>query len=106
MIKRGTYTVDEASPTSTILVLAPTGATKLRPLAFYDIDGNSHEWDSWDLVNGLMKVSFGVDLVSGDLEYEYQVEGDDPIVVDGDGNQVSIVINQYGGVATDPVSFP
>lgn len=105
MIKRGT--LKQAVPSSLWEVLDfPQGAKKVRPLAAYDADGDSHDWDSWEFQDGKLRVSFGVDPLAGELEYEYQVEGNDQVVVDSNGNQVSITINQYGGGSQSTPSFP
>lgn len=96
MIKRGTFTKDVPGSIWEVSEL-PQGASKVRPLAVYDVNGDSHDWDSWEFQEEVLRISFGVDPVAGELEYEYQVEGDDPIIIDGNGNQVSITINQYGG---------
>lgn len=95
MIKRGTH--PQESPMSVWDVTVPEKATKVRPLAAYGINGNSLEIDSWAFDDGQLHVNFGIDPVAGELEYEYQVEGSDQVVVDSNGNQVSITINQYGG---------
>lgn len=102
MIKRGTLTVSDPLPLWEVTL--PQGASKGRPLAAYYANGDSHDWDSWDYRDGILMVSFGVDPVAGELEYEYQVEGDD-IVIGQDGNNVTITVNQYGGVVSDPTPF-
>ncbi|AHK11862.1 hypothetical protein CHOED_02 [Vibrio phage CHOED] len=98
MIKRGLH------PQTTALnvwsVGMPDGSRKGRPLAAYDTNGDSLEIDSWSLENDVLHVNFGIDPVAGELEYEYQVEGNENVVVDTSGNQVSITINQYGGGAS------
>lgn len=93
MIKRGAFTQEVPSALWEVSML-PEGAMKVRPLAAYDTQGDSHGWDSWEYQNGVLRVSFGVDPVAGALEYEYQVEGQDPIVIDGNGGSISVVINQ------------
>lgn len=105
MIKRGTYKVPAESPQALWEVTLPQGASKGRPLAAYDHQGSSHPWDSWEFEDGVLRVSFGVDPLAGELEYEYQLEGSDTVVVDTSGNQVSITINQYGGGPSTP-TFP
>lgn len=100
MIKRGSFMVKPEDAAILWNVELPTGATKARPLAAYDSTGDSHEIDSWSLVDNHLLVNFGIDPIAGELEYEYQLEGNDPIVIDGNGNSVSITINQYGGGAS------
>lgn len=95
MIKRGLH--PQTTAASVWAIDMPEGAMKGRPLAAYDTNGNSLEIDSWALENNVLSINFGIDPVAGELEYEYQVEGSDQVVVDTNGNQVSITINQYGG---------
>lgn len=98
MIRRGSYT-QELAATLWEVSDFPTGASKLRPLAVYDVEGDSHTWDSWEFQGGVLRVSFGVDPVAGTLEYEYQTEGADPVVIEGsNGGTVSVVINQTNSV--------
>lgn len=105
MIKRGTFKLPAESAAVLWIITPPQGAKKVRPLAAYDLSGDSHDWDSWEFEDGVLKVSFGVDAVAGELEYEYQLDGDDSVIVDSNGNQVSITINQYGGGPSTP-TFP
>lgn len=105
MIKRGTFRQEVPKALWEVIDL-PQGANKVRPLAAYDANGDSHDWDSWEFQNDILRVSFGVDAIAGELEYEYQVEGDDKVIVDSNGNQVSITINQYGGGSSTTPTFP
>lgn len=93
MIKRGTHNSDVPSSLWEVSIF-PVGAIKVRPLAVYDENGNSHTWDSWEFQDGVLRVSFGVDPVMGELEYEYQVEGEDPVVIEGNGGVINVTINQ------------
>lgn len=105
MIKRGTFPQSDLSSLWEVTVL-PEGASKVRPLAVYDENGDSHSWDSWEFQGGILRVSFGVDPVMGTLEYEYQVSGVDPVTISQDGNDVTITVNQYsGGAVSDPAVF-
>lgn len=104
MIKRGSFT--QESPNIMWILTVPDGGSKARPLAAYDSSGDSLEIDSWSFSNGKLNVNFGIDPVTGVLEYEYQVNGDDTVVVDSNGNQVSITINQYGGGQSSTPTFP
>jgi hypothetical protein len=106
MIKRESFKVKPEDANILWDVELPTGATKARPLAAYGPNGDSYEIDSWSFINGHLIVNFGIDPVSGELEYEYQVTGEDQIVVDTSGNTVSITINQYGGGSQSTPSFP
>lgn len=93
MIKRETLKV--TTPQSNWEVMLPQGAYKARPLAAYDVNGDSHQWDSWSYIDNRLLVSFGVDTVAGELEYEYQI--DKTVVEDKDKPLVNIEAN-YGGV--------
>lgn len=94
MIKRETFVQKE--PNSMWDVTVPEEGYKARPLAAYTPNGNSKEIDSWFFENGLLHVSFGIDVAAGELEYEYQVDGKDTVTtLEHDGNQVSIVIHQH-----------
>lgn len=103
IIKRETH--KQVDPLILWDITLPEGASKGRPLAAYDENGNSHEWDSWALEANHLFINFGIDPVAGELEYEYQVEGDEPIVIGHDGNNVTITVNQYGGAASTPAVF-
>lgn len=105
MIKRGSFVVKPEEAKSLWTIPVPQGSMKVRPLAAYDADGSSHDWDSWEFENDILSVSFGVDPVAGELEYEYQLDGNDQVIVDSSGNSVSITINQYGGGPSTP-TFP
>lgn len=102
MIKRKTYQQATAAPTWSVQL--PHGASKGRPLAAYAPDGSSIEIDSWNLDSqGVLKVDFGIDPVSGSLEYEYQ-EDESPV---SDSNKPLVNIeNNYGGVSVGTGSFP
>lgn len=106
MIKRETY--KHETPAILWSVELPEGASKGRPLAAYDEQGNSHDWDSWALEGNTLFVNFGIDPVAGELEYEYQVEGsgDGSVIIDDGANQVHITINQYGGGSSTTPTFP
>lgn len=104
MIKRGVH--PQADLANVWSVGMPDRSAKGRPLAAYDVNGNSLEIDSWSLEDNVLHVNFGIDPVAGELEYEYQVEGDDQVVVDTSGNSVSITINQYGGGGSTTPTFP
>lgn len=104
MIKRGTY--PQTTPVNVWDVPVPEGAKKVRPLAAYGSNGDSLEIDSWSFEQGVLHVNFGIDPVTGELEYEYQLDGNDSVIVDSNGNQVSITINQYGGGDSSTPSFP
>lgn len=93
IIKRGTHTQEVAASIWEVTDL-PDGAVKGRPLGVYDSNGNSHEIDSWEFQDGILRVSFGIDPVTGELEYEYQVEGDDSVIVEGNGGTINVTINQ------------
>ncbi|WPH64041.1 hypothetical protein vBVpP1_40 [Vibrio phage vB_VpP_1] len=92
MIKRGSFTQSTAASVWEVSNL-PEGAKKARPLAVYDENGNSHEIDSWEFQGGVLRVSFGIDPVIGELEYEYQIEGEDPTTVEGSGGVINV--HQY-----------
>lgn len=92
MIKRGTHVQINSTPIWVVDNL-PEGARKARPLAVYDAAGNSLEIDSWEYQDGVLRVSFGIDPVVGELGYEYQTEGDD-IVINGNGGVINVTINQ------------
>lgn len=92
MIKRGTHVQGVAASIWEVTNL-PEGATKGRPLAAYDVNGNSIEIDSWEYSGGTLQVSFGIDPVAGELEYEYQVMGDD-VIINGNGGVINVTINQ------------
>lgn len=104
MIKRDTYI--QENPAIVWAITAPEGASKVRPLAAYESNGDSREIDSWAFEGGVLHVNFGIDPVAGSLEYEYQMEGNDQVVVSSNGNQVSITINQYGGGTQSTPTFP
>lgn len=94
VIKRGTYVQDVAA--SIWEVTVPSGGVKGRPLAAYDSQDDSHEIDSWSFVDGILRVSFGVDSFTGTLEYEYQVEETNtPTTITGDGGVVNVTVHQY-----------
>ncbi|ARM71073.1 hypothetical protein pVco7_gp085 [Vibrio phage pVco-7] len=93
MIKRNTYIQEEEKVVWKIIL--PEGASKGRPLAAYGGDGNSKEIDSWEFKDGTLHVNFGIDPIVGELEYEYQIEGDEPIVVDGEGGTINVYVTQH-----------
>lgn len=92
MIRRDTFV--QATPQTVWQVTPPTGSKKGRPLAAYDADGNSIEWDSWQFEDGTLHVSFGIDQNAGELEFEYQ-DDEQPVTVSSDGGVVNITVNQY-----------
>lgn len=100
MIKRGSHSQSVAKIVWKIQI--PEGASKGRPLAAYGEDGNSLEIDSWSFENGAIHVNFGIDPVVGSLEYEYQIEGDDPVVVSGDGGIVNVYVTQNNAAKSSP----
>lgn len=104
MIKRGVH--NQQTPVSLWQVPFPVEWSEGRVLSAFDENGDSLQWERTWFDDNILFVDFGVDDHIGKLHYEYSMEGNDAVVVDGNGNQVSITINQYGGVATDPVSFP
>ncbi|WRQ13109.1 hypothetical protein [Vibrio phage vB_VpM-pA2SJ1] len=73
MIDRDILKVTQAKAVWTVVI--PESATKGRPLAAYDANGNSIDWDSWDFdqATRTLNVRFGVDPVAGELEYEFQL---------------------------------
>lgn len=102
MIKRNTF--KQPVPIVTWAVQLPQGATKGRPLAAYKADGSSIEIDSWTFnEQGVLQVNFGIDPVSGDLEYEYQMQ--EP-VVDPTNKPLVNIENNYGGVSVGTGNFP
>lgn len=92
MIKRDT--LQQQTAATLWQVSTPDGSRKGRPLAAYDDDGNSLEWDSWQYEDGVISVNFGIDPVSGELEYEYQNDHTEPVTISGDGGTVNITIHQ------------
>ncbi len=107
IIKRSSHTQKEELKSNIWEVSIPEGGIRGRPLGAYDGNGNSLEVDSWSLEEGVLKVNFGIDPVFGVLEYEYQIEGNDPISVSGDGGVMNITINQNNsGAAKTPITFP
>lgn len=96
MIKRDTLV--QATTDTVWQVTVPDGAFKGRPLAAYDANGDSIEWDSWQFDAGVLRVNFGIDPVVGELEYEYQGDTQpitDTSVITSDGGVVNITVNQY-----------
>lgn len=71
-----------------------------RPLAAYDVDGNSLQWDSWEFLDGNLSVNFGIDTHDGKLRYEYitdvAADGDGTTVM-GEGGQIHVTVHQYNG---------
>lgn len=105
MIKRGVH--NQQTPVSLWQVPFPSDWHEGRVLSAFDENGDSLQWERAWFDDNILFVDFGVDDHIGKLHYEYTIEGESPVVIDdGNGNQVHITINQYGGVATDPVSFP
>lgn len=102
MIKRDT--LKQQDPVTLWQVSTPAGGRKGRPLAAYGTNGNSLEWDSWQYENGVLSVNFGIDPVSGELEFEYQNDQPEPVTITGDGGTVNITVNQNNAGA--PVSQP
>lgn len=105
MIKRDTHKQEISSVVWVIEI--PEGATKGRPLAAYNESGNSIQIDSWSLENQILTVNFGIDPVSGELLYEYQIEGEDrqDLVVNGNGGSIHVTINQHNcGKESQPLS--
>lgn len=100
MIKRDTHKQEVAKVVWNIVI--PEGASKGRPLAAYGDDGNSKEIDSWSFDDGVLHVNFGIDPVVGELEYEYQIEGDEPVVVSGDGGVVNVYVTQNNARPSEP----
>lgn len=100
MIKRGTFLVKPEDSSIIWNITVPEGSTKVRPLAAYDSTGDSHEIDSWSFEEGHLLVNFGIDPISGELEYEYQVETDDPVVIQGDGGIINIHVTQNNSPRT------
>lgn len=96
MIKRDTLI--QGSSATVWQVPIPDGSRKGRPLAAYDSDGNSLEWDSWQFDNGVLFVNFGIDPVTGELEYEYQNDEQTTVTtVEGEGGVINVTINQHNG---------
>lgn len=93
MIKRATHNQDVAS--ATWVVQLPKGAKRGRALAIFTDEGNSREWDNWNFTNGTLSVDLGIDSGSGQLEYEYYIEGEDtnPDVTYDDGKIVIHISN-------------
>ena len=105
MIKRHIHVQSTAAALWAVPMGSPTWK-RARPLAAYMTNGDSIEIDSWEFENGVLKVNFGLDPVAGELDFEYQVAGDDPVVIEGNGGVVNITVNQHnGGVATQPATF-
>lgn len=102
MIKRDTHKQEVEKVVWKVML--PEGASKGRPLAAYGSDGNSKEIDSWEFKDGILHVNFGIDPVIGELEYEYQVEDDGPIVVTGDGGIVNVYVTQNNASKSEPQS--
>lgn len=100
MIKRDNHQQEVAKVVWKINI--PEGGKKGRPLAAYGSNGNSLELDSWAFEEGILHVNFGIDPVVGELEYEYQTEGDDPVTVEGDGGSVYVYVTQNNATKPDP----
>lgn len=95
MIKRE---IKEITSRSSIWeVKVPEGAVRGRAIAAYDELGNSLDWEGEPVFkDGVISVTFGFDEHIGVLDYEYEIKGsEDPIVVEGKGGNVSVVVNQY-----------
>ncbi|MGL4223022.1 MAG: hypothetical protein ACRCSS_20575 [Shewanella sp.] len=78
-------------------VTIPSGGSMGRPEAAYDSDGNSIDWDSWDYINGVLHVNFGIDMNAGKLLYKYFSEGSEcsTTSVCSDGGVVNVTVNQF-----------
>ena len=67
-----------------------------RPLAAYDLNGNSIDIDSWDFKDSQLHVAFGIDTHSGKLRYEWIEKGDgDSVTVSGSGGTINVTVHQY-----------
>lgn len=106
IVKQQTHVVD--TPSSIWVVDIPDGGTMARPLASYDMNGNSIDIDSWDFKNAQLHVAFGIDTHTGRLRYEWLEMGDsDNVTVNGHGGTINVTINQHnGGAACEPHNFP
>lgn len=100
MIKRDNHKQEVAKVVWKVML--PEGSHKGRPLAAYGEDGNSLEIDSWAFEDGVLHVNFGIDPMKGELEYEYQIKGDEPVVVSGDSGVVNVYVTQNNTRPSEP----
>lgn len=94
IVKQQTHVVD--TPSAIWVVDIPEGGSMARPLAAYDMNGNSIDIDSWDFQNGQLHVAFGIDTHTGRLRYEWLEQGNgDDVTIKGDGGTINITVHQY-----------
>lgn len=93
----GAFTQEIAASTWEFTV--PDNYKFIEIIGAYSADGNiKYRTDNEDanLTDGKIHVDFGIDQYAGVLKFSYEIEGEnDQVVVNGDGGNISITVNQY-----------
>ncbi|MGL5146583.1 MAG: hypothetical protein ACRC7Q_03675 [Plesiomonas shigelloides] len=98
MIRKADGSHEQTTPAREWSINVPEGRTNIELFGVYSEDGRtSIPYDSYDLVNGVMTIYFGIDSVTGVARYEYDVDGGNggSTCVTGDGGTIQVTVNQY-----------
>ncbi len=83
------------------LIDLPPGASFPKVDQIFNLTGNPVSWSYQQAVNddGDLVVDFGLDVLSGIVEYTYETDGDSQVdpVVGQDGGVINVHIHQYNG---------
>ncbi len=101
----GTLVQEEAI--STWVFIVPENQKALHIIGAYSDDLlTKYNIDSHHITDGIITVSFGLDLHSGVLKYSYETDGtnEDTTIIRGEGGSINITIHQTNG--GEPQSQP
>lgn len=89
-------THNQTTPAREWIISIPEGRTNIELIGVYSTDGRSAvQYDSQDFNNGVLTIYFGIDLVTGVVRYEYDIENTDSTSIISEGGIVNINVNQY-----------
>lgn len=83
------------------ITLPESNGKEARALAAYDSEGKTILWDSAVFDGSKLIVDFGIDPVSGSLNYEYESQEQEG----SNGSPLVNINNNYGGIQVSPGSF-
>lgn len=78
----------------------PEERKNIELIGVFSEDGRtSIPFDSHTLIDGVITVFFGIDVVSGVIRYEYDVDSSETTTsITGGGGTVNMTVHQYNGV--------
>lgn len=104
---RRTAKVTQSESASTWLHLVDDGYTDIMVLSVFSSDGEdtiNPDTYSWDVVDLMIKIDFGLESHSGYFVYEYD-DGTDSQTISSGANNVTINVTQSGGACSGCDSF-